>query len=149
VPHSNLSRNCRRVIFPKLTRRFPILFGNVEYAQRVMETELDPNLPNRTRTLAPRFDHPNSSSIVTPDGLTLPESPPPGERAREWPGVAPFGAAWGSHPEPEIGREGANPEDSGGGSPTGGEVRAPFGFRRGRRPVTRRPARQTTLLGAN
>jgi hypothetical protein len=49
-----------------------------------MKTELDPNLPNRTRTLAARFDHPNSSSIVTPAGLTLPETGPPGKRAREW-----------------------------------------------------------------
>jgi hypothetical protein len=95
VPHPNLSRNCRRVILPKLTRRFPILIGNVEYVQRVMETEPDPNLPNRTRTLAEKFDHPNSRSIVTPDGLTLPDSPPPGECAREWPGAASFGAAWG------------------------------------------------------
>ena len=60
-----------------------------------METELDPNFPNRTRTLAARVDHPNSCSIVTPAGLTLPESGPPGKRAREWPGVAPFAPAWG------------------------------------------------------
>jgi hypothetical protein len=114
-----------------------------------MKTELDPNLPNRTRTLATRYDHPNSSSIVTPAGLTLPESGPPGERAREWPGVAPFGMAWRWDAGAEIGREGPNPEDSGRGSPTGGEVRARFDFRRGRHPVTRRPARQATRLGAN
>ena len=87
VPHPNLSRTCRRVILLKLTRRFPILFGNVEYAQRVMETEIDPNLPNRTRTLAARVDHPNSSSSVTPAGLTLPES---GRRV----GVLEIGPEW-------------------------------------------------------
>ena len=70
-----------------------------------MEIELDPNLPNRTRTLAARFDHPISSSSVTPAGLTLPESPPPGERAREWPGAAPFAPPWGS-PIPAPNRSG-------------------------------------------
>ena len=91
VPHPNLSRNCRPVILPKLAPNIRVPHDNSEYAQRVMETELDPNLPNRTRTLAARFDHLNSSSIVTPAGLTLPEFGPPGKHAREWPGVAPWG----------------------------------------------------------
>jgi hypothetical protein len=60
-----------------------------------MKIELDPNLPNRTRTLAARFDHSNSRLIVIPAGLTLPGSGPPGERAREWPGVAPLAPTWG------------------------------------------------------
>jgi hypothetical protein len=78
-----------------------------------METELDPNLPNRTRTLAARVDHPNSRSTVTPDGLTLPESGQPGERAREWPGVARFGMAWG-WPYPSCDRHrGGRPGDLG------------------------------------